>query len=50
MAVLDFYETFTYLCYELKNFTPKIVKIQLCSIFDNSVFDQNHDFWRENSN
>ena len=25
-------------------------KIQLFSIFGNSVFPQNHDFWRENSN
>ena len=31
-------------------FPTKNVKIQLCSIFDNSVFDQNHDFWRKNSN
>ena len=29
---------------------PKIVKIQQFSTFVDSVFTQNHDFWREKSN
>ena len=31
-------------------FTPKIVKIKQFSIIVDSVFTQNHYFWRENSN
>ena len=31
-------------------FMPKIVKIQQFSTFVDSVFTQNHDFWREKSN
>ena len=30
-------------------FAPKIVKVYLFSIFYNSNFIQNHNFWRENS-